>query len=121
MPHPERAPEGAQVLRLMVAGSSCTDWSAFGSQQHAAGPTVFYLLVLLRVVLETLPDLFLHENVPSFPTELLLEVLHEAYVMEEMMTSPVDGAFPIERRRKYCLCRRRTTTRRDRDEWESVF
>ena len=101
------------VLRVLVAGSACTDWSSFGSQQHAAGPTVFYLLVLLRMVLETSPDVFLHENVSSFPTELLLDVLQDAYTVEELMTSPVDAAFPIERRRKYCLCRRKATSRRD--------
>ena len=61
--------------------------------------------------MECLPTMFVHENVLGFPTGLLREVLHEAYDIDELFTSPTEASFPIDRNRKYCLCIRRAAAR----------
>ena len=102
---------GWQILTLLLAGSACTDFSSYGARQTCAGPTMFFLLVLLRIVIQYQPTVFIHENVCSFPTELLREVLHECYDVDDMLTSPTECGFPIDRKRKYCLCMLRCAVR----------
>lgn len=95
----------AVVLAMVIAGSACTDFSAFGNRQTSAGPTVIYLLILLRMILEWKPDILIHENVVSFPQGLLEEVLDSLYSIESHILHPQQGGFPIDRRRRYCICR----------------
>ena len=65
------AAEIKKIIDLLVAGSACTDFSSYGSNQNQAGPTIAFLLLLMRLVLEYEPELFLHENVILFPLALL--------------------------------------------------
>lgn len=102
---------GQVILDMLIAGSACTDFSAYGSSQHSAGPTMVYLLLLLRMVLEYQPDIMIHENVLQFPARLLEECLHGLYLIQEFVRSPdVSGSgFPISRNRKYLICRKENT------------
>ena len=61
--------------------------------------------------MESQPTLFLHENVIGFPTALLREVLSEVYDIDEVILSPTDAGFPIDRLRKYCICVKRTVAK----------
>ena len=85
------------------------DYSSMGNQQASAGPTVIFLLVLLRMVLEWKPDIFIHENVLPFPTENIKEVLSVLYEIEEGILTP--DFFPVDRRRRYMICRLKTSLR----------
>lgn len=98
------------VIDMLVAGSACTDFTSYGSSQNAAGPTMVYLLLLIRLVAEHQPDLLLHENVLPFPTRLLEECLSELYSIQELIRSPETSGsgFPITRNRKYVICRKQT-------------
>ena len=95
----------AVIVAMVIAGSACTDFSSFGNRQMSAGPTVIYLLILLRMILDWKPDILLHENVISFPQRLLEEVLDSLYSIESHILHPQQGGFPIDRRRRYCICR----------------
>ena len=95
------------ILTMLVAGSACTDFSAYGNMQMAAGPTMLFLLILLRMVAEWQPMVFIHENVVHFPMVLLKDTLDELYDFEEHILQPQLAGYPIERRRKYCIGRLR--------------
>lgn len=98
-------PDGSIALSVLVAGSACVDYSTFGSQQMAAGPTAIFLLLLLRMVLEYRPMIFLHENVVGFTISLLEDVLSPLYRLDESIIASEAMNFPVERRRKYCIAR----------------
>ena len=98
-------PDGSIAISVLVAGSACVDYSSFGSQQMAAGPTAIFLLLLLRMVLEYRPMIFLHENVIGFVISLLEDVLSPIYRLEESIIASEAMSFPVERRRKYCIAR----------------
>ena len=95
------------IIDLLVAGSACTDFSSYGSNQNQAGPTIPFLLLLMRLVLEYEPEVFVFENVVPFPMALLEDALHCKYVLEEVFLFPdFSGCgFPIARQRKYIICR----------------
>lgn len=93
------------LLTMLVAGSACTDFSAYGNKQTSAGPTTLFLLILLRMILDWKPMLFIHENVLQFPLALLEETLGEVYAFEEHVLCPQHAGFPVDRRRKYCIGR----------------
>ena len=104
-------PQGSRAVNMCVAGSACVDYSAYGNHQQAAGKTALFLIVLLRLILEDKPLLFLHENVLGFPLALLMDVLAELYEIEEIVITPEIANFPVERRRKYALGRFRLSLR----------
>lgn len=101
------APSKSRVMTVACAGSSCTDYSSFGSQQTTGGKSVLSLLVLLRMVAQYIPDIFLHENVILFPLCLLKEILDCLYSFEEVILQADHTGFPIERKRKYIIGRYR--------------
>ena len=88
---------------MLVGGSACTDFSAFGSSQQQCGPTMVFLLLFIRLIAEYQPEVFIHENVPQFPTQILQDCLHDMYTIEEDLLSPESSGsgFPIVRHRKY--------------------
>ncbi len=100
-------PEGASAISAFVGGSACVDYSFFGNQQHGAGPTAIYLLIMLRIIAEYKPHIALHENVLPFPLEMLLEVLEELYEFEQVVLQPDIAGWPVERKRKYMIGRLR--------------
>ena len=101
----ESAPEGATVLTALTGGSPCIDYTTMGNQQMSAGSTAIHLLILLRMVLEWKPDLFIHENVIQFPMAMIMECLKEIYTFDSVVLTPESLGFPIHRRRQYLLGR----------------
>ena len=96
---------GEIILRLLVGGSACVDYSFFGQQQAGAGPTAIFLLIFLRMAAEYKPDLILHENVLGFPLAMIIEVLDELFEFEEGVLQPDIAGWAIERKRKYMIGR----------------
>lgn len=50
---------------------SAKDYSLWGDGMWLAGPTVPYLLVFLKAIQQSLPDVVLHENIKQFPIALI--------------------------------------------------
>lgn len=55
------------------------------------------------------PQLFIHENVPSFPDEIVARTLSSHYDVETVLVDALDLGLPITRKRKYTVCRLRST------------
>ena len=68
---------------------------------------MIFLLILLRLIIEHKPMVFVHENVPGFPSQMITETLGALYNLDECILSP--DCFPVERRRKYTIGRLKTT------------
>lgn len=62
-----------------------------------------FLLLFIRLLTDYQPEVFIHENVPQFPTQILQECLGGLYTLEEDIMSPETSGsgFPIVRHRKY--------------------
>lgn len=54
---------------------TCKDFSRFGSGMRLCGKTVPYLIILIKMVRQTRPACFIHENILEFPLETLTDHL----------------------------------------------
>lgn len=59
------------------------------------------------MVVTFLPYLWVHENVVSFPGDMLKETLDADYHIEELLLQAEHSGFPVERKRKYTIGRLR--------------
>lgn len=91
------------VLRVLGGGSPCTDWSPFGCQQTADGPTMVYFLMMMKIALQSRPDILIHENVIQFPFELLQSILGPVYDGHSVLLTPTELGFPVQRKRRYSV------------------
>jgi hypothetical protein len=53
----------------------CQDYSKWGKVLQSAGPTTAFFLILMKSVLQSLPDVFVHENVTTFPMDHIVSFL----------------------------------------------
>ncbi|CAE8650940.1 unnamed protein product, partial [Polarella glacialis] len=76
------------------------DYSKWGKVLKSAGPTTAFFLILMKSVLQSLPDVFVHENVTTFPMDHIVSFLGELYDITFSQIDPADDCgFPIHRRR----------------------
>ncbi|CAE8609464.1 unnamed protein product, partial [Polarella glacialis] len=93
------------IIAMLIAGLPCPDYSRFGKLTKTSGKTVVYLLVLLKMVHQFEPDIFLHENVPGFPWKLLSSTLQCKYHVDKCELDPNRHCgVPIRRERVYAVC-----------------
>ena len=67
----------------------------------------------MKAVKQSLPSVFVHENVVRFPAGVLETVLGPTYRVCKTMLRPEQFGFPIARDRQYCLCLRTDIQRHD--------
>lgn len=92
-----------EVGDVHFAGSPCTDFSVMGQQKKLAGPTAAAFLVWVRWIRDSLPRCVVHENVKTFPVEVLKEHFGDLYQVETTVLDPRMFGWPISRPRRYSL------------------
>ena len=68
----------AQILPFMVICLfvfPSKDYSLWGNGLGLQGPTIPFLLIFVKSVLQSLPDIVGHENVLQFPVDVLASLL----------------------------------------------
>lgn len=98
------------VLRMMIAGSPCVDsmiqtccascclmidfpnhccisifniaqdYSLFGQGNGLQGRTIPFLLIFLKMILQSLPDVVIHENVTQMPENIITDILSSGFL-----------------------------------------
>ena len=54
------------------------DYSSFGEGQGLQGPTIPFLLLFIKIILQSLPDIVIHENVVQMPEEIIIKLLERS-------------------------------------------
>ncbi|CAE7210122.1 unnamed protein product [Symbiodinium sp. CCMP2592] len=98
----------ASGLLVLVAGSTCRDWSSMGSRKGFLGDSVLAFAILLAIVRSTRPALFLHECTASFKWAIFAKLL-PGYDIAQHYTEPLDFGFPVRRHRSYTALVRAST------------
>ena len=98
-----RTPE--DTLHVVVAGTTCTPWSAMGRRGHWAADETVAFLVWLYEIRALQPDVVIHECTQFFDWTIFTTILAGLYVVRSLVWSPVDVGFPANRPRRWTqLC-----------------
>lgn len=100
-----------KVLQLLTAGSPCTDFSPMGEMMKFSGQTAILFLILMKIVVTTMPKVFLFENVPRFPISTVEQLIGQHFCMDDSILCPSRFGFPVRRSRRYALFRQRGCVR----------
>lgn len=91
-----------------IAGTNCTDFSAFGSGQRTSGITMLYLLAWIALRLALMEPLVIQENVDSFAWQLLVEYLGDHYYVDpDALEDSYNFGMPTHRIRRWTVLRHR--------------
>ncbi len=90
------------TYRLEIAGVTCVSWSTRGCGLGWLHPSALPCLVWLEGIRRSKPSLVICECTPAFPDHDVQVYLDE-YIVQPMITSPVDFGIPTQRKRKYTL------------------
>ena len=92
---------------LHVGGTPCVDYSLRGTQGglERAAATYFITWILMRAMLQE--TYVLHENVPAFDVEILLDALGSWYEIESIVIDASQFGWPMNRKRRYTVLRHR--------------
>jgi len=84
-----------------VAGPPCPAFSSLGKHQGAVGPLLLPLMIWTahRALIEE--DFILHENVPGFPVQLLIDMLGSKYSISTQLVQVADLGQPVDRLRRW--------------------
>jgi hypothetical protein len=77
---------------FVLTSESAKDYSGMGKKLGLSGKTVAYLIVLLKSVLQSLPDCFVHENVCAFPEGVIKLILGKGFGLN----GPICFVFSIQ-------------------------
>ena len=94
------------LIRMLIAGVNCYDWSSRGTQEGWLGDSCLSYLELVREVLLFLYDLVIFECVRDFDEDGL-QPLTSHYDVKSLVFSPILLGLPCSRTRKYMLMVRR--------------
>ena len=88
------------------SGSPCYPWTpaAYGNQLmwlHPEVTPVFFAWLFSMLNAEPGPDAIVHENVPGFDWETMLDLVSSKYAGETVVVSPEDCGLPVARPRRY--------------------
>ncbi len=89
--------------RVEAAGVTCVAWSTLGNHEGWLHSSAMPCVVWLESIRQTEPDLVLCECVRAFPEADVTEYLGESYIVQALLTTPVDLGAPAARHRKYTL------------------
>ena len=88
-------------FHLEIAGSVCTPWSLQGAGLGWLDPASLPFMVWAIQLKKAQPHAFLHECTPSFPVDVLAQIVDE-FKVEAATFCPTDFGIPQSRRRVYC-------------------
>ena len=77
----------ANVYVLFILATK--DYSRFGSCLGTNGPTIPYLLLMLKSIKQGRPDIVIHENVQGFPWQEVLQLLTSHFGKKQVRVLPV--------------------------------
>ena len=83
-----------KTLACWCLSSLGQDYSAFGDGQGLQGPTVPFLLIFAKPILQSLPDIVIHENVLQMPMDILVELL-KCFYLSTVSASNMFGPRPL--------------------------
>ena len=106
-----------EAAQLHVAGTPCNDFSSRGEMQGVNGPTFTHFLSWASMRLRLQEEAGCQENVDSFPTALLHQLIGHLYFVDTSTLTPLSFGFPVSRVRKYSVFRHRYKTR----AWKSPY
>ncbi|CAE7731277.1 hhaIM [Symbiodinium sp. CCMP2456] len=89
------------AVSLLMAGSTCKDWSSMGKAHGFFGPNGIAFVVMIAVVQKIKPIVFLHENTRSFDFSMLAFLLSDSYQLHHTFLKPEDFGCPAKRTRSY--------------------
>ena len=87
-------------FHLEIAGSVCTPWSLQGAGLGWLDPASLPFMVWAIQLKKAQPHAFLHECTPSFPVDVLAQIVDE-FKVEAATCCPTDFGIPQSRRRVY--------------------
>ena len=99
-------------LHVEAAGTTCVGFSPLGTNWRWLDDSCVAFLSWIALMWVSIPDIIIHECVPSFDADLLefaFNFLSEEdcrYVVRSVCFSTRDQGVPIDRRRRYSLCNR---------------
>ena len=99
---PEQALDDV-VLRLAVAGSTCTSWTRMGGRSHWPVASAVPFAVWATETLFWEPDLVVHECTPDFDIQFMEELFIARYLVQSIVFSPIMLGIPTNRPRRYTL------------------
>lgn len=91
------------MLRIHVAGSTCTSWSRMGSKLQWAASGTLAFLVWAFDTRGAAPHVVIHECTSDFDITYLTIILGAAYTISSIVFSPKDLGFPSSRPRRYTM------------------
>ena len=91
------------VLRLVVAGSTCTAWSRMGKKREWSAFSAIVFMVWAVSTLSARPDFILHECTEDFDVATLELVFSALYLITSFVFSPRDLGIPASRPRRYSI------------------
>ena len=88
-------------LTLRVAGTTCTAFSAYGKKEKMSHESAVPFLIWEAETLKRKPGIWLQENGPDFPVEMLHARLGALYQIISIVFSPIHSGYPVARLRRY--------------------
>ena len=96
-------------VTVAVAGSTCVDFSRYGQNKKFCGASALPFWTWLRQRSDLLEDMWVHENVPSFPSSMISRHLQHAYHIFTISRCPSEIGQPSTGRRSFVLGIRKDT------------
>ena len=88
-------------LTLRVAGTTCTAFSNYGKKEKMSHKSSIPFLIWEAEVKKRRPCVWVQENGPEFPAEMLVEHLGELYVIHTILLCPTMIGFATRRLRRW--------------------
>ena len=92
------------VTSKHTAGTPCQDFSSLGSRKQTCGPRMVFFFAWVALVRNLLFPVLVHENVPEFGIDLLVQTLGDLYVMIRILLDSKHFGLPMARPRQYTIC-----------------
>ena len=92
-----------QMIKMIVAGTTCTGWSSRGAQRRHDDETMFPFLVFVFCVRWMKPDVCIHECTMMFDVGLLAQAFADSYRLESFIVPPELMGDTVKRNRRYSI------------------
>ena len=90
-------------MRIAVAGTTCTSWSAMGTQGRWLAASAVPFAVWAMETLFWSPHIIFHECTPRFDVATLMAAFGTAYLVISLVFSPTHLGWPASRSRRFTI------------------